>query len=436
MLLKLLFAFVPLFCAQVVSQPHGNAPERHLINFNKVNIGNLAALDIMMKQTNKYARAHVVFNGVNDVRGAAGHFYHFFNELGHKSLPFTTYGGRDPPEDGEWYESGFLGAARDFDCKGLEEIQIKEGVVYDIHQVAPTRPEQHQALRDKIYAGGGRVGSVYVQKGHDSQIEGDYVQAENLPELLNGIYGDSEDGVVFMSNKSLDIPEISVPYKLLKGRLPPAHLTLATKDPFVANTLVKVSAILKENPLHPNFIPTDRHRQLLRDREDKNFILIRNWVSNAVRGLDEPFCEHLIDWVKDAQEKGSRIIKGTSDDQKRLRIEKQVDRLDEVLLKLTTKRPNTDLEVEFADALFTTARLSDKYELVDAPHRVDEASTSSHSGGHSSSTNPERSKQEASSPSKAVRTYLDLPRDELISMALTYFPEKDDLQPPPPPHLN
>ena len=124
----------------VVAQVAGNN-ERHLITFNKINLGNLAALKILMHKGG-YTHAHIILNGIRHVNKAVGHFDNWNDAFGHQRSPdsstaFTTYGGRPLPEEyaGEWYESSFLGTPREPDKKSLDDLEPKKDIIYDIHQV-------------------------------------------------------------------------------------------------------------------------------------------------------------------------------------------------------------------------------------------------------------------------------------------------------------
>ena len=91
--LHLLIAFLFFLVAQVAGD------ERHLITFNKVSIGNLAALEILM-QRGAYSHAHIILNGIRDVNGAVGHLRHWNEAFGKQtsrdpSKVFTSYKG--PP---------------------------------------------------------------------------------------------------------------------------------------------------------------------------------------------------------------------------------------------------------------------------------------------------------------------------------------------------
>ncbi|PWN87683.1 hypothetical protein FA10DRAFT_288408 [Acaromyces ingoldii] len=416
----------------VVAQVAGNN-ERHLITFNKIDLGNLAALEILMHRGG-YTHVHIILSGIYHVDAAVGHFHHWNQAVGKQRSPKTepaviTYGGRplDPGDLGEWYENSFLGIAQRPNKASLNEMKFVAGATYDIHQVVPTSLKDHQWLNDQILELDGIINRVFIQHGRDTEIFGNV--GLPLHNELEKIYKHARN-IVVIGTKSLSPAETSVALDKLDFRLPNQHLDRASKDaskdPFVANTLLRVSKLLHGIYAELMFLPKDLQENLRKFEPNENVRLVdlvRDIVREGLNGHNKKVKEKLEEWVPGAKDMLKKKLNISLEVHQRKYLKMLSNRLDGIALKLGHKKPKED-EVEFAEPMFAAALFSEKYEPQPfVPEEESEASASSSSGGHGSRADHGEPRQEIAVPIKAV-VYEDLPRKELLKEALTYFTQE------------
>ncbi|PWN87684.1 hypothetical protein FA10DRAFT_262166 [Acaromyces ingoldii] len=411
----------------VVAQVAGNN-ERHLITFNKINLGNLAALKILMHRGG-YTHAHIILNGIRHVNKAVGHFDNWNDAFGHQRSPdsstaFTTYGGRPLPEEyaGEWYESSFLGTPREPDKKSLDDLEPKKDIIYDIHQVVSTDMSDHETLNDRILQRGGKIGRVFVQHGRNTQIPGRHALSKSVPLRLGKIYTTAER-IVAIGTTSITPAEISVSLSKLNFRLPSEHIRVASKDPFAANTLIRVNKMLNRDDENPalEFLPEDL-REVTPDRSGSIVEPVRKLVRSGLNRSNMDVYGSLEIWVSQAIEKIKEQMIDASEDE-RAQLDTYLHRLNGIQLKLEYSSPKEG-EAEFADAMFTVVLFTDEYKSQPfVPIGQGEASSSSRRG-----RGVDHARAGEVAGDSKVRTYENLPREKLLNDAFRDLPKKTELE--------
>ncbi|PWN87685.1 hypothetical protein FA10DRAFT_262167 [Acaromyces ingoldii] len=413
----------------LVAQVAGD--ERHLIFINKVSIGNLAALEILMRRGG-YTHAHIILNGIRHFNKAVGHFDHWIDAFGRQRSPdtspaFTTYKGRSLPDDhpGEWYESSFLGTPREPGKKSLYEMKFLRGVIYDIHQVVSTSPRDHQWIYDQIIAKDAYIGRVFVQHGPNTQIYDNLGLSRSFHIELERIYRTARRILIVCTN-SIEPAEISVSLSELNYRLPYEHLYKASKDPFAANTLIRVNNVLNGEKAELEFLP-ENLRKVERDENTSFVEAVRRLVREGLNGRDVNLKASLNSWVPEARKTVKNEMKKSQDDYQRAYLGTLLQRLDAIVLKLKNGQPREG-EVAFADPMLTVVLFSNKYKPQPFPRQEQgEASSSSSSGCRGSRVcNAELGQKQKVAGTEAM-TYKNLPRQELLDEVLKHFPENDKL---------